>query len=99
MFAWYTHLKELNNSRLWLAILVSWLLALPEYILHVHGNRIGYADLSIAQLKMLQEAIHFLVFIPFAILYMKEPIRTDFLWAGLCIMGAVYFIFRGSSVA
>ena len=99
MFAWYAHLKELHSSRLWLAILFSWLIALPEYILHVPGNRVGFTALSLPQLKILQEAIHLAVFIPFALLYMKQPIRQDYLFAGLCILGAVYFIFRGSATA
>jgi uncharacterized protein (DUF486 family) len=94
-FAWYAHLKNLAAWPWWLAALASWGIALFEYLLQVPANRIGYAELSLAQLKIMQEAITLAVFVPFAILYMKEPIKLDYLWASLCIMGAVYFIFRG----
>jgi len=94
-FAWYAHLKNLGAKPLWIAILVSWGIALFEYILQVPGNRIGFQNgLSLAQLKILQEVITLSVFIPFAILYMKQPIHLNFLWAGLCMVGAVYFIFQ-----
>jgi uncharacterized protein len=94
-FAWYAHLKELSAKPWWIAALVSWGIALFEYLLQVPANRIGYAELSLAQLKIMQEAITLVVFVPFAILYMRQPLKLDYLWASLCIMGAVYFIFRG----
>ncbi|MDZ7841901.1 MAG: DMT family protein [Gammaproteobacteria bacterium] len=95
-FAWYAHLKELNNKPWIVAALVSWGIAVFEYMFQVPANRIGFTVLSLGQLKILQEVITLLVFVPFAILYMREPLKLDYLWAGLCIMGAVYFIFRGS---
>lgn len=94
-FAWYAHLKEMNNKPWIAAALVSWGIALFEYLLQVPANRIGYTVLSVAQLKILQEAITLTVFVPFALLYLKEPLKLDYLWAGLCILAAVYFIFRG----
>ena len=94
-FAWYGHLKHLSGSPWWTAALVSWGIALFEYLLQVPANRIGFTVLSLAQLKIMQEVITLSVFIPFAVLYMGEPIKLDYLWAGLCLMGAVYFIFRG----
>lgn len=94
-FAWYAHLKELSAKPWIIAALVSWGIAFFEYMLQVPANRIGYSVLSLGQLKILQEVITLIVFVPFAILYMKEPLRLDYLWAGLCIVGAVYFIFRG----
>jgi len=94
-FAWYAHLKELSAKPWWIAVAVSWGIALFEYLLMVPANRIGYAELSLPQLKIMQEAITLGVFVPFAILYMGQPVKLDYLWAGLCIMGAVYFIFRG----
>ena len=94
-FAWYAHLKDLSAKPWWIAALVSWGIALFEYLLQVPANRIGYTELSLPQLKIMQEAITLLVFIPFAILYMKQPLKLDYLWASLCIMGAVYFMFRG----
>ena len=94
-FAWYAHLKELSAKPWIVAALASWGIALFEYLLQVPANRIGYTELSVAQLKILQEAITLTVFVPFALFYMKEPLRLDYLWAGLCIMGAVFFIFRG----
>jgi uncharacterized protein len=94
-FAWYAHLKDLAAKPWWIAALVSWGIALFEYLLQVPANRIGYTELSLPQLKILQEAITLAVFVPFAILYMKQPIKLDYLWASICIMGAVYFIFRG----
>jgi uncharacterized protein (DUF486 family) len=93
-FAWYAHLKELSAKPWIVAALVSWCIALFEYLLQVPANRIGYATLTLPQLKVLQEAITLTVFVPFAILYMKQPLKLDYLWASLCIMGAVYFIFR-----
>lgn len=93
-FAWYAHLKELNTKPWIVAALLSWGIALFEYLLQVPANRIGYGTLSLGQLKMLQEVITLSVFVPFAWLYMKEPLKLDYLWAGLCILGAVYFIFR-----
>ena len=94
-FAWYAHLKELNNKPWIIAALVSWGIALFEYLLQVPGNRIGYTQYSIGELKILQEVITLTVFVPFAIFYLKQPLRLDYLWAGLCILGAVYFAFRG----
>jgi uncharacterized protein (DUF486 family) len=94
-FAWYAHLRNLSDRPWYIAALLSWGVALFEYLLQVPANRIGYTALSLGQLKILQEAITLLVFVPFAYLYMKQPLRLDFLWAALCIMGAVYFVFRG----
>ena len=94
-FAWYAHLKNLAEKPWWIAALVSWGIALFEYLLMVPANRIGFAQLSLPQLKILQEAITLAVFVPFAILYMNQPVKLDYLWAALCIMGAVYFVFRG----
>ena len=97
-YAWYAHLRNLG-SRPWLvAALASWGIALFEYLLQVPANRIGYTALSLGQLKIMQEAITLAVFVPFAFFYMKQPLRLDFLWASLCILGAVYFMFRGHSV-
>jgi uncharacterized protein (DUF486 family) len=93
-FAWYAHLKDLRAKPLIVAILVSWGIALFEYMLQVPANRIGNSVLNLSQLKIMQEVITLSVFVPFAILYMKQPIKLDFLWAGFCLMGAVYFIFR-----
>jgi uncharacterized protein (DUF486 family) len=93
-FAWYAHLKEMNQKPWVIAALVSWGIAFFEYMLQVPGNRIGYTVMSVAQLKILQEAITLTVFVPFALLYLKEPLKLDYLWAALCILGAVYFIFR-----
>jgi uncharacterized protein (DUF486 family) len=94
-FAWYAHLKDLSARPWWIAALASWGIALFEYLLQVPANRIGFAEMSLPQLKIMQEAITLVVFVPFAILYMKQPIKLDYLWASLCIMGAVYFVFRG----
>ena len=94
-FAWYAHLKNLSAKPWWIAALASWGIALFEYLLQVPANRIGYAALSLPQLKIMQEAITLVVFVPFAILYMEQPLKLDYLWAALCIMGAVYFVFRG----
>jgi uncharacterized protein (DUF486 family) len=93
-FAWYGHLKELGNKPWIVAALISWGVALFEYLLQVPANRIGFTALSLPQLKIMQELITLAVFVPFSILFMKQPIKLDFLWAGLCMMGAVYFIFR-----
>ena len=95
-FAWYGHLKGLAGRPWLLAALVSWGIALFEYLLQVPGNRIGFAGgLTLAQLKIMQEVITLAVFLPFAMLFMNQPFKLDFLWAGLCLVGAVYFIFRG----
>jgi uncharacterized protein (DUF486 family) len=94
-FAWYGHLKHLNTQPWWIAALVSWGIALAEYLLMVPANRIGFTTLSLPQLKILQEAITLAVFVPFAVLYMNQPVKLDYLWAALCIMAAVYFVFRG----
>lgn len=93
--AWYAHLKHLNDKPWWIAALASWGVALFEYLLQVPANRIGYQQLTLPQLKVMQEVITLLVFAPFAVLYMKEPLSWNYLWAGLCLVGAVYFIFRG----
>ena len=93
-FAWYAHLKNLNDKPWFIAAFLSWGIALFEYLLQVPANRIGFTVLSLAQLKILQEVITLTVFVPFAICYMHQPIKLDFLWAGLCLMGAVYFMFR-----
>lgn len=93
-FAWYAHLKNLSDRPWWIAALVSWGVALFEYLLQVPANRIGYGVLSLSQLKILQEVITLAVFAPFAVLYMGQPLKLDFLWAGLCVLGAVYFTFR-----
>jgi len=94
-FAWYAHLKELNDKPWYIAALLSWGVALFEYLLQVPANRIGYTAFNLGQLKILQEVISLAVFIPFAVFYMQQPLRLDYLWAGLCLLGAVYFIFRG----
>jgi hypothetical protein len=94
-FAWYAHLKELNNKPWLIAAFVSWAIALLEYLFQVPANRIGYSVLSVGQLKIMQEVITLSVFVPFSVLYLKEPLKLDYLWAGLCLMGAVYFMFRG----
>ncbi|GAB3379541.1 DMT family protein [Massilia agri] len=93
-FAWYGHLKSLNNRAWYIAALVSWGIALFEYLLQVPANRIGHTQFSLAQLKIMQEAITLSVFVPFAMLYMNEPFKLDYVWAALCLVGAVYFIFR-----
>jgi len=93
-FAWYAHLRDLRTRPLMVAILVSWGIAFFEYLLQVPANRIGYSVLSLAQLKIMQEAITLTVFVPFALVYMKQPLKLDFLWASICLMGAIYFIFR-----
>ena len=93
-FAWYGHLKNLATSPWYIAALVSWGIALFEYLFQVPANRIGYTELSLGQLKILQEVITLSVFVPFAVLYMNQPLKLDYLYAALCLMGAVYFIFR-----
>lgn len=98
-FAWYAHLKNLNHKPWFIAAIISWGIAFFEYMVQVPANRIGHEQLSLGQLKILQEAITLTVFIPFAVFYMKQPVRLDFLWAGLCLCGAVYFMFRGHAPA
>ena len=93
-FAWYAHLKNLNDKPWWIAALVSWGIALFEYLLQVPANRIGNTELDLGQLKILQEVITLVVFVPFVIFYMNQPLKLDYLWAALCILGAVYFVFR-----
>ena len=93
-FAWYAHLKHLNQQPWIIAALISWGIAILEYMFQVPANRLGFTVMSLAQLKVLQEVITLAVFVPFAIIYMQQPIKLDFLWAGLCLMGAVYFMFR-----
>ncbi len=93
-FAWYAHLKNLSHKPWWFAALASWGIALFEYLLQVPANRIGFQSFSLGQLKIAQEVITLSVFVPFAIFYMGEPFKTDYIWAGLCLLGAVYFIFR-----
>ena len=93
-FAWYAHLKELNQKPWVVAALVSWGIALFEYLLQVPANRIGYTVLTLPQLKILQEVITLTVFVPFVMLYMRQPLKLDYLWAALCMLGAVYFVFR-----
>ena len=94
-FAWYAHLKNLNHRAWWVAALVSWGIALFEYLLQVPANRIGFTILTVPQLKILQEVITLCVFVPFAIFYLRQPVSLNFLWAGLCMVGAVYFVFKG----
>ncbi len=98
-FAWYAHLKELDHKPWLLAALASWGIALFEYLFQVPANRIGYAQMSVGQLKILQEVVTLAVFVPFALFYLREPIKLDYLWAGLCLCGAVYFMFRGGLAA
>ena len=92
--AWYGHLKNLSNKAWWIAAIVSWGIALFEYLLQVPANRIGFSQYSLSQLKIMQEAITLTVFVPFAMIYMDQPFKLDYVWAGLCLVGAVYFIFR-----
>ncbi len=94
-YAWYGHLRTLHDRPWWIAALVSWFIALFEYLLQVPANRIGYTALSLGRLKILQEVITLTVFVPFAVVYMGQPLELDYLWAGLCLVGAVYFMFRG----
>ncbi len=93
-FAWYAHLKEMSHKPWIIAALISWGIALFEYLIQVPANRIGHTSLSVGQLKILQEVIALTVFVPFSVLYLKEQIKLDYLWAGLCILGAVFFVFR-----
>ena len=93
-FAWYAHLRNLSGRPWYVAALLSWGVALFEYLLQVPANRIGYTELSLGQLKIMQEAITLSVFIPFAVLYMRQPLKLDYLWAAICMLGAVYFMFR-----
>ncbi len=93
-FAWYAHLRELSDRPWYMAALVSWGIACFEYLLQVPANRIGHTQLSLSQLKVMQEVITLSVFAPFAVVYMREPLKLDYLWAGLCLLGAVYFMFR-----
>jgi uncharacterized protein (DUF486 family) len=93
-FAWYAHLRNFASKPWYVAALVSWGIALFEYLLQVPANRIGYTTLTLPQLKVMQEVITLAVFAPFAVLYMGQPLRLDYLWAGLCLLGAVYFMFR-----
>ncbi len=94
--AWYGHLKNMVSKPWWIAALMSWGIALFEYLLQVPANRIGATQFSLAQLKIMQEVITLAVFVPFAVMYMDQPMKLDFLWAGFCLLGAVYFIFRGA---
>jgi uncharacterized protein len=93
-FAWYAHLRNLAGRPWYIAAIISWGIALFEYLLQVPANRIGYTAFSLSQLKVLQEVITLVVFAPFAVLYMRQPIKLDYLWAALCLLGAVYFMFR-----
>jgi len=93
-FAWYGHLRNMQSSPWWTAAIVSWGIALFEYLLQVPANRVGYTALSLGQLKIMQEIITLAVFVPFAIFYMDQPLKLDYLWAALCMVGAAYFIFR-----
>lgn len=93
-YAWYGHLKNLHSRKWYIAAFISWGIALLEYLLQVPANRIGYTRMTLPQLKVLQEVISLTVFAPFALLYMQQPLKLDYLWAGLCLLGAVYFIFR-----
>lgn len=96
-FAWYAHLKDLSAKPWYIAAFFSWGVALFEYLIQVPANRMGYTTMTLPQLKMLQEAIALAVFVPFAVFYMKQPVKLDYLWAALCVMGALYFMFRGQS--
>lgn len=93
-FAWYAHLRNMQGRAWWIAALVSWGIALFEYLLQVPANRIGYTVLSLGQLKIMQEVITLTIFVPFAFFYMDQPLKLDYVWAAICMMGAVYFIFR-----
>lgn len=93
-FAWYAHLRNLSDRPWWIAVFVSWGIAFLEYLLQVPGNRIGAQHFNLGQLKIAQEVITLAVFVPFAVFYMGQPLKWDFLWAGLCLLGAVYFVFR-----
>jgi hypothetical protein len=93
-FAWYAHLKDMNDRKWYVAAVASWGIALFEYLVQVPANRLGHTRMSLPQLKILQEVVTLVVFVPFAVLYMRQPVRLNFLYAGLCLMGAVYFIFK-----
>jgi uncharacterized protein (DUF486 family) len=93
-FAWYAHLRDLSSKPWWIAALVSWFIALFEYLIQVPANRIGYGSLTLAQLKIIQEIVALGVFVPFAVYYMDQPLKLDYLWASLCLVGAAYFMFR-----
>ena len=95
-FAWYGHLKNLSTSPWYIAALVSWGIAFFEYMMQVPANRIGFTQFSVGQLKILQEVITLLVFVPFSVWFMGQPLKWDYLWAGLCLLGAVYFVFRSA---
>lgn len=95
-FAWYAHLRNLSERPWWFAALASWGIALAEYLFQVPANRIGFEQFSLAQLKITQEVITLSVFLPFSMFYMDQPFRIDYIWAGLCLLGAVYFMFRGA---
>jgi len=97
-YAWYGHLRTLSDRKWYVAAILSWGIALFEYLLQVPANRIGFTVLTLPQLKMMQEMITLLVFVPFSVYYMKQPMRLDFLWAAFCLLGAVYFVFRGHAV-
>jgi hypothetical protein len=97
-FAWYAHLRNLSDRKWYIAVVLSWSIAFFEYMFMIPANRIGATQLSLPQLKILQEVITLMVFVPFAIFYMRQPPRLDFLWAALCIMGAVFFMFRGHAI-
>jgi uncharacterized protein len=94
-FAWYAHLKELNAKPWYFAAVISWSVAFFEYMFQVPANRIGHTQLTVGQLKIIQEVITLSVFVPFAMFYLREPVKLNYLWAGLCLCGAVYFVFRG----
>ena len=93
-FAWYAHLRNLNDRKWYIAALISWGVALLEYLFQVPANRIGFTQYDLGQLKILQEVITLAVFVPFALIYMQQPLKLNFLWAGLCMVGAVYFMYR-----
>jgi uncharacterized protein (DUF486 family) len=93
-FAWYAHLKNLSARPWYIAVLASWGLAFFEYLLQVPANRLGFTTMSLSQLKVMQEVITLVVFVPFAFYYMRQPLKLDYLWAGCCLLGAVYFVFR-----
>jgi uncharacterized protein len=98
-FAWYAHLRNLSDRKWYIAAVLSWGIAFFEYMFMVPANRIGSSELSLAQLKILQEVITLTVFVPFVVLYMRQPLRLDFLWAALCILGAVFFMFRSHGIS
>jgi uncharacterized protein (DUF486 family) len=95
-FAWYGHLKNLQDSKWYIAAIVSWSIALFEYLIQVPANRLGFTALTLPQLKIIQEVVTLAVFVPFSVYYMKQPVKLDYVWAFLCLLGAVYFIFRSN---